>query len=74
METDYQTLFKNEAFEPTYKKVQTLIEPIQTQFKNLANSETYYTINNVFLQKDVDYPVLDLKLFNLNYQWISSRR
>jgi len=74
METDYQTLFKNEAFEPTHKKVQTLIEPIQTQFKNLANSEMYYTINNVFLQKDVDYPVLDLKLFNLNYQWISSRR
>jgi len=74
METDYQTLFKNEAFEPTHKKVQTLIEPTQNQFKNLANSEMYYTINNVFLQKDVDYPVLDLKLFNLNYQWISSRR
>jgi hypothetical protein len=68
VENDYQNFFKTETFEPIYLKAKAKLDKIAQQAKSLANPDMYYTFNNVFLQKDVDYSVLRLKLFNNNYQ------
>jgi len=68
IEQDYQNFFKNDAFESMHQKFKDFATSIEQQAKNLSNPEMYYTFNNVFLQSNIDYSVLSLKLFNNNYQ------
>jgi len=65
---DYETYFESSApdYQTMVNEIKSVLEPAKQFQARLINQQVQLTFNNVFIQNQVDYPILKLNLYNDN--------